>query len=75
MNSSSTRLGARGGIALAAIALVTGCATVDAPGPGTSAPAAKPASASAATAPQVFAVPAPAGATAQGGTHEAIAYS
>ncbi|MBL0727638.1 hypothetical protein [Piscinibacter sp. HJYY11] len=75
MNTSSTRLGARGGIALAAVALFTGCATADAPGPGTGAPAAKPTSASAAPAPLVFAVPAPAGATAQGGTHEAFAYS
>jgi hypothetical protein len=70
MNTSSKHLGTRGGIALAAIALVTGCATADAPGS-----AAKPAPAAATPAPLVFAVPAPAGATVQGGMHEAFAYS
>lgn len=75
MSTSSKRLGAGGGIALAAIALVTGCATADAPGPGPAASATKPLSADVTPAPLVFAVPAPAGATAQGGMHEAFAYS
>lgn len=75
MSTSSKRLRALGGIALAAMGLVTGCATADAPGSGTGAKAAKPASAVATSAVLVFAVPAPAGATAQGGLHETFAYS
>lgn len=73
MSTSTKRLCARGGIAVAAIALVTGCATADAP--RTAANAAKPAPAGATSSPMVFAVPAAAGATAQGGMHEAFAYS
>lgn len=73
MRTPTKRLGARGGIALAAIALVTGCATVGDPGPAAS--ATQPMPTDATPAPRVFAVPAPAGATAQGGLHETFAYS